>query len=221
LQKRKFNGQDVSYPSDERLPDGWEWATLLESSLVVVDCHNKTAPYVESGIPLVRTSNIKKGVLHLDDLKYVTEETYEKWARRCPPEPGDILFTREAPIGEAAIIPSGVQLCMGQRMMLIRPVHDLISRQYLLLVLLAPGLLERSPIKQKGSTVKHLRVGDVESIIVPVPPREEQDRIVEKTEEILPLCDSLESQLEQRQTVGSDLMDAVLRPKTATPAVAN
>ena len=55
-----------------------------------------------------------------------------------PPLPGDILLTREAPVGEGAIIPKGVKLCMGQRMMLIRVYNDFILREYLLLVITSP-----------------------------------------------------------------------------------
>jgi len=206
LQKRKFESQDIEYPPSDKLPENWKWATLLESALVVVDCHNKTAPYVDSGIPLVRTSNIRDGEVHLDELKYVTHETYEKWSRRCPPEPGDILFTREAPIGEAGIIPSGVQLCMGQRMMLIRPIQGLVRREYLLTVLIAPGLLERSPIEQKGSTVKHLRVGDVESLIIPIPPLEEQRRIVETVKRLRSLTQDLKDSVSKVKTIGQQLV---------------
>ncbi|WP_052700092.1 restriction endonuclease subunit S [Methylocucumis oryzae] len=106
------------------LPDSWIWAKLEDVVLMVVDCHNKTAPYENSGIPLVRTTNIRDGRFIWDDLRYVTEETYQYWSKRCFPEPGDVVFTREAPMGEAAIIPPGTKICLGQRTMLFRPIED-------------------------------------------------------------------------------------------------
>lgn len=78
------------------------------------------------------------------DIKYVNEKTYEFWSRRCYPKPGDIIFTREAPMGEAAIIPEDKKFCLGQRTMLIRPMHTYISNRYLLFALTEPRLLERA-----------------------------------------------------------------------------
>ena len=80
------------------LPAGWRWMSAEAVCERVVDCHNKTAPYALSGIRLLRTTNIRRGRLVLDDARYVSEETYKFWSRRCPPAPGDVLFTREAPM---------------------------------------------------------------------------------------------------------------------------
>ena len=163
------------------LPDGWTWASAEQACERVVDCHNKTAPYTSTGIPLVRTTNIKDGRLLLDETRYVDEPTYEFWSRRCPPEPGDVLFTREAPMGEAGIIPPGVKLCLGQRTMLMRP-SPAIAGSFLLSALVSPVVKDLIDRVAVGSGVKHLRVGDVESLPVPLPPANEQLRIVSEVD---------------------------------------
>ncbi len=117
------------------LPKAWACAHLIQLSQMLVDCHNKTAPYVEVGIPIIRTTNIRERQFIDRDLKFVSKETYDYWSRRCPPEPGDIIFTREAPMGEALIIPAGETWCLGQRTMLIRPMHEFVSNKFLLLAL--------------------------------------------------------------------------------------
>lgn len=191
------------------LPNGWKAAHLIQVSRMLVDCHNKTAPYVENGIPIIRTSNIRERRFVFDELKYVDRETYEYWSRRCPPQPQDIIFTREAPMGEAAIIPEGATWCLGQRTMLIRPMHEYINNRYLLLTLTEPHLLERASEKAIGSTVKHLRVGDVEKLAVPVPPLAEQHRIVQKVDELMALCAHLEERLDQANKTRRQLAEAV------------
>ena len=136
--KGKFNtpeGPSVANLAD--LPEGWTWASAIQACDHVVDCHNKTAPYTASGIPLVRTTNIRDGRLLLDEVRYVDQPTYEFWSRRCPPEPGDVLFTREAPMGEAGVVPPGMKLCLGQRTMLMRP-SPAITAGFLLSALLSP-----------------------------------------------------------------------------------
>ena len=197
------------------LPASWQSVHLIDCSRLLVDCHNKTAPYVSEGIPIIRTSNIRDGEFRMDDLKYVSEETYAFWSRRCPPEPGDIMFTREAPMGEAAIVPDGAKFCLGQRTMLVRPMHEYIYNRYLLIALTEPHLLERASTSAIGSTVKHLRVGDVEQLNIPLPPLAEQHRIVAKVDQLMVLCDQLKARLNQARQVHEQLANALVEQAVA------
>lgn len=187
--KDSLNGINNKVPG---LPEMWSWSQLEDSVLMIVDCHNKTAPYTEEGNPLIRTSNIRDGKFIWDNLRFVSDETYEYWSRRCPPEPGDIIFTREAPMGEAAIIPSKYKLCLGQRTMLIRPVEKYVSAKFLLMTLMDPNFRKRSEELAVGTGVKHYRVGDVSNLEIAIPPTEEQTQIVRRVEELFAFADSIE-----------------------------
>jgi len=201
----------------ESLAPGWSWATLIQASLLVVDCHNKTAPYVQSGIRLLRTTNIRDGRLNLTEPKFVDDATYERWSARCKPEPGDVLITREAPMGEVCIIPEGMKVCLGQRMMLIRLVPGTMDQKYLLYSLMAPDLMERVQDKPVGATVQHLRVGGVETLLTPIPPLAEQRRIVAKVEQLMALVDALETQLAASRATAANLLTALVAELTGTP----
>ncbi len=196
--------------TDESLPSSWIKATMSELCHLVVDCHNKTAPYAESGIPLVRTTNVKDGQLILDGIKYVTDETYSFWSRRCPPESGDIIFTREAPIGDACIVPDGHTVCLGQRTMLFRTWHGLSSNTYLLYAILSPIFRTQYEDYAVGGGVVHLRVGDVEGLRVPVPPYNEQLEIVRRVQAMFELATTIEARYRKAKTFTDKLMPAVL-----------
>jgi type I restriction enzyme, S subunit len=197
------------------LPVGWIWETLIQVSLLIVDCHNKTAPYTKNGIRLLRTTNIRNGQLNLNDPKNVSEETYQKWTARCKPEQGDILITREAPMGEVCIIPEGMKICMGQRMLLIRVLPRLLDVRFVLYSLMDPKLLDRVQDKPVGATVQHLRVGGVETLLFPLPPLAEQKRIVAKVDEMMALVDKLEAQQAQERVLARRLLEAAVREMTA------
>lgn len=206
---KKLRTQQVPIP-DAPLPEHWAWASLLQVSQAVVDCHNKTAPYVNEGIHLIRTTDIRNGRMSLTSTRKISEETYAYWARRMPPKGGDIFFTREAPMGEAAIVPDGERVCLGQRSMLIRLFHELFSNRFLLYVIQSPSFQARMIEAAIGMTVKHLRVGGVEDLVVPVPPKVEQDRIVAVVDELFRMCDQYADQLSRRQRIATNFaMSAV------------
>ena len=194
----------------EALPKGWSWATLMQCSLFVIDCKNKTAPYAANGVRLVRTTNVRHGRLNDIDQRFVDQATYEQWSLRAKPEPGDILITREAPMGEACIVPESEVLCLGQRMMLARTMRKYINPKYLLITFMAPDLMERVQDKPIGMTVEHLRVGGVETLLVPVPPLPEQDRIVAKVEELMALCDAMIGRLGDAAATQRHLADSIV-----------
>lgn len=210
---KKLRTQQVDIP-DAPLPEHWTWASLLQISQAVVDCHNKTAPYVSEGIHLIRTTDIRNGRMDLTSTCKISEETYAYWARRMPPTAGDIFFTREAPMGEAAIVPEGEKVCLGQRSMLIRLFPELFSNRFLLYVIQSPSFQTRMVEAAIGMTVKHLRVGGVEDLKVPVPPKPEQDRIVEIVDYLFEICDRYVKQLEDKQKLATNLAVASIASLT-------
>jgi type I restriction enzyme S subunit len=210
---KKLRTQQVVAPSDG-LPEHWRWASLLQISKAIVDCHNKTAPYVSEGIHLVRTTDIRDGRMDLTRTRKISEETYSRWAGRMPPIAGDIFFTREAPMGEAAIVPVGERVCLGQRTMLIRVFPELFSNRYLLYVIQSPSFQARMIEAAIGMTVKHLRVGGVEDLVVPVPPRDEQDDVVRIVDSLFALCDQHSEHLKNGLYIAANLATATVASLT-------
>lgn len=176
----------------------------------VVDCHNKTAPYTEEGIYLIRTPDIRNGIISLKNTKYVNEDTYNFWSKRCPPKSGDIIFTREAPMGEAGIVPENTLLCMGQRMMLLRPIQSYLNNKYVLLNILSISFQARMMAQAIGTGVKHLRVADVESLMYPLPPLPEQHEIVRRVEQLFAYADTIEKQVNSALTRVNNLTQSIL-----------
>ncbi|WP_019866542.1 restriction endonuclease subunit S [Methylovulum miyakonense] len=204
---KKIRTQKLNLP-ESTLPEHWTWGSFLQIAQAVVDCHNKTAPYVSNGIHLIRTTDIRNGRMDLKNTRKISEETYAFWSRRMPPKSGDVFFTREAPMGEAAIVPEGDKVCLGQRTMLVRLFPEYFNNQFLLYAIQSPSFQLRMVEGAIGMTVKHLRVGGVEDLLVPVPPKSEQDRIVELIDQLFERCDQLAMQLEKKLTLASNLAKA-------------
>ncbi|MGF6540300.1 hypothetical protein [Paraburkholderia youngii] len=104
-----------------KVPAHWVRTPIKHTLRAIIDSEHKTAPFYEGGEYLVvRTSNVKNGTLVLDDAKYTDRASFKEWTTRGVPEPGDIVFTREAPAGEACIVPTEFPVCLGQRTVLMK-----------------------------------------------------------------------------------------------------
>lgn len=157
-------------------PKRWEIRAIDELCLEIVDCVNRTAPTVDYLTPykMIRTTNVRNYTLDTENVRYVDEETYKSWVRRLIPKIGDIVFTREAPAGEAAVIRTKEKIFLGQRTMHFRPDHMIVSSDYLLFELMGSGVKSQINKMHAGSTVTHLSVPECKKFKIRVPPLELQ-----------------------------------------------
>jgi len=166
---------------------GWNVETIDNLCTEIVDCVNRTAPLVDypTEYVMIRTSNVRNSKINFKDTRYVTKEIFDKWTRRLLPKKGDIIFTREAPTGEAAIIDFERNIFLGQRTMLFRPNIEIVNAYFLLFQLMGTDLAQQINKLSSGSTVKHLSVPACKKFIIKVPLLALQNQfaqVVEKTE---------------------------------------
>lgn len=170
--------------------------TRLGNIVSIIDCEHKTAPYVDSSeYRVVRTSNVRNGMLVEEDLKSTTFEGFREWTQRGIPQYGDVFFTREAPAGETCLVPRGEKHCMGQRMVLLKPNKDRVNSHYLAIYLNSESCKFSIYRYSIGSTVSRINIEDIHKIPILLPPLPEQkaiadllstwDEAIEKTERLI------------------------------------
>jgi type I restriction enzyme S subunit len=187
---------------DQHIDDSFTPRDLASLCEFIVDCEHKTAPTQEHGYPSIRTPNVGKGKLNLNGVNRVSEETYAAWTRRAVPLPGDLVLAREAPAGNVAVIPDGMQVCLGQRTVLIRPRREVFAPEYLAHLLLQRSSQRRLLAHSRGATVQHVNMKDIRAfMIAAVPSLDIQLQVVEKLSCIDQACESLE--VTQRQKLGA------------------
>ena len=161
------------------IPEHWEVRRAKQVCAAIIDCKNRT-PDMKSGgqYTVVRTTNVRHGRFNLTGSYPTDKRNYEIWTQRGAPKVGDVFFTREAPAGEACLVPDLPDLCMGQRMMYFRPKPDELDAKFMLHSIYGPVV--RTYIEQacNGSTVGHLRLGQVTALPLLWCPVDEQKSIV-------------------------------------------
>lgn len=195
----------------ESYPAHWQLIRIKHVLCAIVDTEHKTPPMYEVGPALmVRTSNVKNGKLVFKNAKYTDEQTYKKWTRRAIPVAGDILFTREAPAGEACVLPDGVKAAIGQRMVLFKVDPKRLDSNFAVHSIYSGAAKSFIELLSVGSTVAHLNMSDIGNIPLLLPPIKEQQEIAIRIKSIqrqyLSLVNSAEKSIEQLQEFKSTLI---------------
>lgn len=154
--------------------------TLDELCSTISDCPHATPKWTNSGVVVIRNNNIKNGKIDLSFPSFTTEEEYLSRIKRSIPNPGDIIITREAPMGQVGMIPEGIKCCLGQRMVLLKVNPDLCDNYYLLYALQSSYVQNQIQCNEgTGTTVSNLRIPFLKKLKIPYIPLTEQRHIVE------------------------------------------
>lgn len=153
----------------------------LEQVCEIIDCPHSSPKWQDEGIPVIRNYNLVNGNIDTNNLSYVSEEEYLVRTKRVEPAANDILFSREAPIGNVGIVPENFRCCQGQRVVLLRAKKDCINPRYLLHVLQSDFVKSQiRNVEKIGSTVSNFNISDLKKLKLYVPEVHKQERIVEK-----------------------------------------
>ncbi|MER2908963.1 restriction endonuclease subunit S [Morganella morganii] len=163
------------------VPNEWSVVPIKKVCESIIDCVNKTAPVVEYKTPfrMIRTTNVRNGRVNTEDVRYVTEDTYHQWVRRGKPQVGDIIFTREAPVGEVGILRDADGIFLGQRTMMYRADSRYADNYFLFYSLSSRFCQIQIEDFSNGGTVAHMRVPDCGEILINLPPLAEQKKIAQ------------------------------------------
>ncbi|MDO5123263.1 MAG: restriction endonuclease subunit S [Eubacteriales bacterium] len=178
------------------IPETWEWVRLSDICNISDGTH-QTPKYVEHGVPFISAQNVKPYRFIPEVHRDVSWEDYLEYNKVVAPAKGDILMTRVgAGIGEAAIIDQDFEFSIYVSLTLIKRYGDELNMEYLLHVLNSPQgrkLASRKTLG-KGASQGNLNLVFIREFVVPIPPLAEQQRIVDRVNELLTVCDGLKQE---------------------------
>ena len=150
-----------------------EWKTLGNVADIFDSLH-QTPRYSEIGLSMIRVTDIKGGLLNLDETLKVNHEVFETFTKKYLPKKFDLVMSRVGSYGNVGIVPSDNSVCMGQNTVVI---HPWINNKYLFHFLLsktAQSFIERNV---GGGSQKTLSLKSIREIPIPLVSEEEQERI--------------------------------------------
>ena len=154
----------------KQVMNGWWHKVTLGEIAEIFDGPHATPRKTDSGPVFLGISNLANGRIDLSTTQHLSEDDYLAWTRRVTPEPGDIVFSYETRLGEAAAIPPGLRCCLGRRMGLLRPRRESVDPRFLLYVYLGPSFQETLESRTvQGSTVDRILLTELASFPIEVP----------------------------------------------------
>ena len=196
-----------------RIPVGWECRNISKVTKEIIDYRGKSPPKSDSGVPLITAKNIRFGHLDKEPQEFIPTSKYDEWMSRGYPESGDILFTTEAPLGNATRIPK-YKFAVGQRTLILRPDHEIMYSDFLLHSLLGRYLQNELGTLSTGSTVQGIKQSTLRDILLPFPTKlDEQKKIATKLNSIDKTIALLESRHSTNVMLKKALMQDLLTGK--------
>ena len=190
------------------VPENWRWVKLGNLSSFISDGTHKTPAYVDKGIPFLSVQNISKGYFDFTKIKYVSEETHKELTKRCCPEKEDILICRIGTLGKAIKNTLDYEFSIFVSLGLIRLIESNLV-DYVITVLNSPwGYKWIDSVKVGGGThTNKINLNSFPEFLIPLPPTEEQQRIVDKVEELMAKIDEMEKTEQALESIKSAFPD--------------
>jgi type I restriction enzyme S subunit len=167
------------------MPPGWVKAQLYEILDQLTDGTHQPPIFSTNGIQFVVISNINGVSINWKSVsKWVSQETYEREARRLRPRTDDILYTAVGSYGTAVRLSDDRDFMFQRHIAFLRPNTEVIDPNFLCHVLNSPVCKQQADAVARGVAQKTVTLGSLRTFSLPLAPLPEQRRIVARIDEL-------------------------------------
>ena len=180
---------DDEIPFD--IPQNWMWTRLGSILHKLSDGTHSTPKYVDEGVPFISVKDVSNGMLSFEHCKHITIEEHKELYSRCNPELGDILLTKVGTTGIPVIVNTPEQFSLFVSVALLKFNQDLLFNEFLIHLINSPLVQKQAEENTRGVGNKNWVMRDIANTLIPIPPIEEQIRIVSKVNELFQICSTI------------------------------
>ncbi|CAM8535330.1 TPA: restriction endonuclease subunit S [Enterobacter cloacae] len=177
------------------LPVGWEWSSIQNLCLLENGDRSKNYPnkstLTETGVPFVNAGHLLNGKIDEKEMTFIKESHFET-LRSGKFLPGDILFCLRGSLGKSALV-ENISGAIASSLVIVR-VYPLVNNKYVHFYFDSPISYQFIKKYDNGTAQPNLAANDLARFLIPVPPIDEQIRILGKIDNLMSLCDKLEQQ---------------------------
>ena len=175
------------------IPQGWEWCRFSSLYLSLTDGTHSTPKYTLAGIPFISVKDISSGIIDFSNTKYISKEEHQKLSDRCHPQKGDLLLSKVGTTGIPALVTTDKEFSLFVSVALIKLTQNKFSNEFLLFMIQSPLVQEQAKENTRGVGNKNWVLSAVSKTLMVVPPLEEQKRIKNRLNLVLPYIERYSS----------------------------
>ena len=193
-----------------KLPNSWSVTRLGEIAFQITDGAHHTPTYVPQGVPFLSVKDMSGGNLDFSDTRYISETQHQELARRCNPKRGDLLITKVGTTGIPILVDTDREFSLFVSVALVKFPASLIDGAFLKLLIDSPWVKKQSEEGTEGIGNKNLVLRKIRNFVLPIPPLQEQHRIVQKVDDLMAFCDQLKERLNQTSETRCQLAETIV-----------
>ena len=159
------------------IPGSWNFVKLNSVCSKITDGTHKTPKYINEGVPFLRVTDIQEEKIDWDNVKYISQEEHKELIRRCRPEIGDILLSKNGTVGITKIVNWDKEFSIFVSLCLIKPKINLIDLEFLNLILNSDLVMNQIKMRSKQGSVTNLHLEEIRDFTIPLPKKDEQNKI--------------------------------------------
>lgn len=183
-------------------PGSWKSRALSEVCDLITDGSHFSPQTQHEGIPYITVRDLDEEGINFDKCKFISQESFDELERNgCRPKAGDVLFSKDGTVGKVALVKDDAKFVVLSSLAILRPNKNFITSEYLKYALMSPGLLENALGMKTGTAIRRVVLRNLKTLQIPVPPIEEQFKVIE----------ALDDQLSRLDAALHDVMQAKLK----------
>ena len=179
------------------VPKGWKWCRFSSLYLSLTDGTHSTPKYTLTGIPFISVKDISSGIIDFSNTKYISKEEHQKLSDRCHPQKGDLLLSKVGTTGIPALVTTDKEFSLFVSVALIKLTQNKFSNEFLVFMIQSPLVQEQAKENTRGVGNKNWVLSAVSKTLMVVPPLEEQERIKNRLNLVLPYIERYSSSQEK------------------------
>ena len=174
------------------IPESWEWCRLENIMIKITDgTHHSPLNDNNGAFMYVTAKNIKEDGVDLTDITFVSELVHKEIYARCDPEMNDILLIKDgATAGIVTVNNLTEPFSMLSSVALLKPSQNLVP-WYIVYCMRSDMFYQIVRKKMKGTGIPRITLKQIYPFLLPVPPYKEQERIVQKIQQIFSGVDKI------------------------------
>lgn len=207
IEKRLRIDKKLSPPRDIPfdIPESWKWIQIGNLGASADTNSFSDGPFgsnlkrehqtSKQEVRIIQLSNIGENGWKDENKKYTSFEHLEKVIPRCEVSPGCFVIAKMMPAGRTIEVPElGTRITLGSDAMKFVP-NPVLNKKYLLYAMRSQAFLNQVYADAHGITRVRTTLKGIKEYVLPIPPLAEQQRIVDKLDKLLPICDDLQENL--------------------------